>query len=531
MKRYSILAATAVVGVGVAFQGSVTLQATTPGTAQNGHLNITGTARAGSVVGNSTTPTGTVFGGDFRTASTSGRGVLGNASATSGVTHGGLFQSASTSGRGVTGISSATTGSAVGGFFTSNSVNGKGVQGSSNALSGLNYGVYGRNVSPQGFALYGEGNVAMTGNLGVGTGTNPPFNRLEVDGTARVISNSSSNGLAVFNNGSGGGIFARGTVAGSFTSITADGIGVTGQAFGGGPSIGVFGKSQSPLGFALLGEGNAGVTGNLGIGLNSPSAHRLEISDNNGNTLGSARIENGGVDFPLTSARAGLAVHVGGPGVTRGIGAIAQSSDGNTTTGIFGQAIGSGTNFGVHGTAIIAAGSFAGFFDGDLFALSASSGVKAFVIDHPLDPENMVLCHSSIESDERMNIYRGVLTTDAQGFATATVPTWFDALNEDIQYQLTVIGDESEEFVLVKVAKKLMNGKFKVRTSKGGVEVNWTITGRRHDPTAKLYPLEVERMKSKNEKGKYYAPEAYGKDKTLGISYPSPKKVAVAAKK
>jgi hypothetical protein len=49
--------------------------------------------------------------------------------------------------------------------------------------------------------------------------------------------------------------------------------------------------------------------------------------------------------------------------------------------------------------------------------------------------------------------------------------------------------------------------------------VNWLVTGRRHDPTSELYPLEVERPKTEGERGKYYEPEAYGKDKSMGMGY------------
>lgn len=52
MKKSLLLAATAVVGAGVAFQGSVNLQATTPGTPQNGHSNVSGTSKAGFFQGN-----------------------------------------------------------------------------------------------------------------------------------------------------------------------------------------------------------------------------------------------------------------------------------------------------------------------------------------------------------------------------------------------------------------------------------------------------------------------------------------------
>jgi hypothetical protein len=64
-----------------------------------------------------------------------------------------------------------------------------------------------------------------------------------------------------------------------------------------------------------------------------------------------------------------------------------------------------------------------------------------------------------------------------------------------------------------------------------GTKVNWQVTGRRHDPTSNYYPLEVERLTNKDEKGKYYVPEAYGKDESYGIGYVPVTKAAIAGKR
>ncbi|MEQ1876726.1 MAG: hypothetical protein ABL958_08770, partial [Bdellovibrionia bacterium] len=52
MKRYALLASIAAIGGTAAYQGSVNLQATTPGSPQNGHSNISGTSKAGFFLGN-----------------------------------------------------------------------------------------------------------------------------------------------------------------------------------------------------------------------------------------------------------------------------------------------------------------------------------------------------------------------------------------------------------------------------------------------------------------------------------------------
>jgi hypothetical protein len=243
------------------------------------------------------------------------------------------------------------------------------------------------------------------------------------------------------------------------------------------------------------------------------------LEDNNAGT-GSVKVMNG--DTPsasLSLSRWGTTAFAGGTGDSIASLGFAQSADSSASYGVYGSAVGTGANFAVYGQAFDGTTNYSGYFDGLLYAQSATASVKAFVIDHPMDPANKFLSHSSVESDERKNIYDGVVTTDSRGFAAITMPSWFEALNEDFRYQLTVSGDESDNFVLVKVAQKLRNGKFKIRTSEPNIEVNWMITGNRHDPTSNYMPLEVEREKNKNEKGKYLVPEAYGKDKSLGMAY------------
>ena len=69
-----------------------------------------------------------------------------------------------------------------------------------------------------------------------------------------------------------------------------------------------------------------------------------------------------------------------------------------------------------------------------------SKGSGTFKIDHPLDPANKFLSHSFVESPDMMNIYNGNVTTDAGGEAIVELPDYFEALNRDPRYQLTVIG-------------------------------------------------------------------------------------------
>ena len=82
---------------------------------------------------------------------------------------------------------------------------------------------------------------------------------------------------------------------------------------------------------------------------------------------------------------------------------------------------------------------------------SISKGSGSFKIDPPLDPQNKYLSHSFVESPDMMNVYNGNITTNEQGEATVTLPAYFEALNRDFRYQLTVIGQFAQAILLEKV--------------------------------------------------------------------------------
>ncbi len=144
-----------------------------------------------------------------------------------------------------------------------------------------------------------------------------------------------------------------------------------------------------------------------------------------------------------------------------------------------------------------------------------SKGAGSFKIDHPLDPENKYLYHSFVESPDMMNIYNGNVTTDASGEAEIALPEWFETLNRDFRYQLTVIG----QFAQAIVAEKIKNNRFKIRTSLPGVEVSWQVTGVRQDPFANANRIKIEEDKPLEERGKYLHAEAYGQptEKSLSV--------------
>jgi len=104
-----------------------------------------------------------------------------------------------------------------------------------------------------------------------------------------------------------------------------------------------------------------------------------------------------------------------------------------------------------------------------------------------------------------MNIYNGNVTTDANGNATIQMPDWFQALNQDFRYQLTVIG----QFAQAYVSSELANQQFSIKTDKPNVKVSWQITGIRHDAWANAHRTVVEVDKAE-ERGYYLHPELFG---------------------
>ena len=150
-----------------------------------------------------------------------------------------------------------------------------------------------------------------------------------------------------------------------------------------------------------------------------------------------------------------------------------------------------------------------------LFATGAiGSSIKNFIIDHPLDPDNKYLVHGSIESNQMMNIYSGVVTLNASGEAVVQLPDWFEALNKDFTYQLTCMGGYAQVYV----ADEINNHQFKVAGGRAGLKVSWQVTGIRHDAFAVANPMLVEQPKRKEDRGRYLIPSLYGKPDDMTTS-------------
>ncbi|HEU4435992.1 MAG TPA: hypothetical protein VFR89_00910, partial [candidate division Zixibacteria bacterium] len=212
-----------------------------------------------------------------------------------------------------------------------------------------------------------------------------------------------------------------------------------------------------------------------------------------------------------------------GYGGVRGEGSYGVSGEG-TNTGVDGRGasvgvLGLATNnngYGVYGSNSGNPLTFAGYFSGDVYVngnLGKAGG--GFKIDHPLDPADKYLQHSFVESPDMKNIYDGVITTDAKGNATVTLPEWFGALNRDFRYQLTVIG----EFAQAIISKEIYNNQFSIQTNKPKVKVSWQVTGIRQDAWANAHRLSVEQAKTGNERGTYISPELFGQPEERNVNW------------
>ncbi len=211
-------------------------------------------------------------------------------------------------------------------------------------------------------------------------------------------------------------------------------------------------------------------------------------------------------------AEAGNSTEVG-----QGVHAWAHDN-GNNSWAVSGTASNNtGTGYGIWGTAYNnTVANWAGYFSGDVNVTGTivKSAGKT-MIDHPLDPQNKYLQLSSVDSPDMMNIYSGNITTDAGGQAVVALPNYFEALNKDFRYQLTVIG----EFAQAIVATKIANNQFTIKTDKPNVEVSWQVTGIRHDNYAESNRIQVEVDKPAEARGLHRHPEAFGLSREQGIDY------------
>lgn len=331
----------------------------------------------------------------------------------------------------------------------------------------------GTSVSPLGVTLP-LNLTAPAGGVGVnvtgGTGCIPnPFG-----GCDAIVAQGGSFGHGV--NATGG---PNGGAGVSATGLSGPGIISQGADVAGG-----FGASEGVIGRGGMSGSGTGGAGIRGEGGNSPGAGG--VGGAGGGFIGGSGGTTGGIGVSTTGGT--------GIGGTGGVGLIATSGSG------------------------LSRGLAARFQDGDVLVTGGSltvNGAKMFHIDHPLDPENKYLNHAAIESSEVLNVYSGNITTDAEGNATINLPEWFEALNKDFRYQLTVVGT----FAQAIVSEKIKGNSFRIKTNAPEVEVSWQVTGVRSDPAIRRMPLVVEVEKNETERGHYLNPEAYGQPEEKSVNW------------
>ena len=290
------------------------------------------------------------------------------------------------------------------------------------------------------------GNVTVSGSLGVGIAASPFVLRV---GTF-------NNGLRVEGPPTGG----AGMVAASFGGngdFAIDAPGITAGRFVVKDTTGNVGIGIAKPANQLDVYAQSYVNAINAVGFNAPSGSDL--------TGGGAIAAQGGANDPVGGARGGPGVYaVGGADLTgsseggagvEGYGGSSSSYGGYGVVGAGGRDNaggyfqgGSGTQETGDGVDVFPGSGYAGDFFGDVnINGTVYTGAKDFKIDHPLDPANKYLFHASVESSEMMNIYTGNITTDSQGQATVQLPEWFEVLNTDFRYQLTVIGQFAQAII------------------------------------------------------------------------------------
>jgi hypothetical protein len=478
--------------VDVASKAALGMQVTVPGSA----AAIDGIAtdpKAGTtgVYGQSSSPIGNgVYGLD--NATTGGIGVIGQSNATSGKSYGvaGFATSTTTGASGVLGSETATSGQVhgVSGFASSTTTGAVGVIGFELATTGLVYGVSGGTNSTTTNA------AGVNGFEGAATGQ-----VFGVGGSTNSITDYSA-GVTGYEGATSGKVSG---VAGGTASTTTGASGVTGNAGATtGNVYGVSGYTPSIAGVGVLGTAYASSGNTTGVIGSTVSPNGIGAFGNSTSTSGGTGVQ--GQTESASGGAAGIFVAHGGGGL------ILSGLAGSSYKGVF---------------SVDAAGN--GFYAGNLNVTGKlTKGGGSFKIDHPLDPANKYLSHSFVESPDMMNVYNGNITSDRHGLATVNLPEYFEALNGDFRYQLTVIG----QFAQAIVAKKIAANRFVIRTSKANVEVSWQVTGIRRDAYANMYRIPVEEDKAAGEQGYYLHPEVFGQPESKSISAaskasPSPQNV------
>lgn len=401
-------------------------------------------------------------------------------------------------------------------------------------------GVYG---SGGGYGLYGSGGTFGLRTTVDGSSSYSSYStNADADGWAAMFAGSGFNGSyltghsagtsAVGNDGvfaagkasDGIGIIAGGNNVSTFSTIPTG----AGGAFTG--YHGAYGSAvNASLGVGIIGVGNDHGTYNTtsnGSGGSFTGYHGLISTAYNSIGTGVIGVGNGGSYYLFTY---GGGLGSGGAFTGDRCGVAGWATVNNTSSvGVFGYYDGVGSTrdgCGVIGIGAANAGSGRGVYgQGGQWGVYANgnlgaSGTKSFAIDHPMDPENKILKHYSIESDEVLNMYRGVINLDENGEAQITLADYFLVININFSYTLTSIGISSPNLFIKDEIDE--NSQFTIGGGHPNQKVSWVVYAERNDPYMQKYRYrEVDVVeKEDHEKGKYIMPELYGQPEEMGMYY------------
>lgn len=408
--------------------------------------------------------------------------------------------------------------------------------GSTSSISGT--------TSGSGSAITGSISGTGTGSAGYFDGGTNGKALMVPNGVAvfGVVPGSEPNRISVVQSGSGLGMDSNAAIYGYVNSVpsalkgaiygtydtTLFGVGVQGLGWRGVPykraaspfssfnpavnDIGVYGSANTTgvMGTSVLGFGVAGYS-------NGSSSTSSGVYGYNNNTSGGIGVTGNSTNGIGVYGTAGTSSGIGTYGNVAGTNAsgVYGTSSGSSGMGVQGYASSTSGGYGVYGSAL-STSAYAGYFSGRVSVTGTlSKGAGSFKIDDPIDPENKYLYHSFVESPDMMNVYNGNIVTDSKGFATVTLPPYFEALNKDFRYQLTVIGT----FAQVIIKEKVKNNQFVIQTNQPAVEVSWQVTGIRQDGFANAHRIPEEIEKEPQYKGLYLHPTELGKPAEQGIDY------------
>lgn len=374
-------------------------------------------------------------------------------------------------------------------------------------------------------AIYAENSSYGGGIYAVNNNTANAFNAIEASSNSN---NQYTSAVAGYYDGTGQGVGVYGSVYNTTGSGYCGVLGINNRTAGG---WGVEGNGYNgTVGFTAraLGFGVYGANSNTSANVNDDCVG--VCGDGKYGVWGQTSWGTAGTFGLNTKTTGGWGVEGNGFNGTIGLTTFGQGY------GVYGENMDPGTTYNNIGTAGLGwvgvwgetndfATGYGVYSNGDF----GCAGTKAFVIDHPTDPENKYLKHFSAESPEILNIYRGTTVLNSNGEAIVVLPDYFEAINKNFSYQLTPVGASAPGLF---IKQEISNGKFIISGGQVDLKVSWTVYAERNDAYMQKYPEKrlVEIEKRDGTKGTYLMPELYNQPESKKVFQPLNTKMKEAQK-